>query len=124
MSSSPIYTVPVHAIPAPIPTNVALTESADLWHRRLGHYGASVLETLKKSSFGRVNSVFSQLYTTCNLAKSHAVSFVSTEHRTVSPSELIHSHVWQSPVQSHHGFKYYVLFIDNFSRFTWLSHET
>jgi len=33
---------------------------------------------------------------------------------------LIHSDVWQSPVISHREFKYYVLFIDDYSRFTWL----
>jgi hypothetical protein len=34
--------------------------------------------------------------------------------------ELIHSNVWISPLSSINGSKFYVLFIDDFSRFTWL----
>ncbi|CAH9134641.1 unnamed protein product, partial [Cuscuta epithymum] len=41
-------------------------------------------------------------------------------HRSTTPLYLIHSDVWQSHVLSPNGFKYYVIFIDDFSRFTWL----
>jgi hypothetical protein len=34
--------------------------------------------------------------------------------------ELIHSDVWISPISSIDGSKFYVLFIDDFSRYTWL----
>ena len=37
-----------------------------------------------------------------------------------SPFQLIHFDVWQSLVLSHHGYKYYVSFIDDYSRFTWI----
>ena len=37
-SLGPVDTIPVHAVSSTVPTNVALIESADLWHRRLGHY--------------------------------------------------------------------------------------
>ena len=57
---------------------------------------------------------------TCNLAKTHRLPFGSTEHRIVAFLQLIHFDVWQSPVISYNGFKYYVLFIDNYSRFIWL----
>jgi len=40
-----IYTILVHAIPDNVPANVALIESIDLQHHRLGHYEASVLDT-------------------------------------------------------------------------------
>ncbi|CAH9146417.1 unnamed protein product [Cuscuta epithymum] len=36
------------------------------------------------------------------------------------PLQLIHSDVWQSPVLSNLGFKNYVCFIDDFSRYIWL----
>ena len=38
-SSGPIYIVPVPAVP--VPANFIVTESGDLWHRCLGHCGAS-----------------------------------------------------------------------------------
>jgi len=36
------------------------------------------------------------------------------------PLQLIHTDVWSSPVMSLNGFRYYVIFIDDFSRFSWL----
>lgn len=34
--------------------------------------------------------------------------------------DLVHSDVWQSPVLSVSGFKYYVLFTDDYARYTWI----
>lgn len=40
---------------------------------------------------------------------------------TTSPLQLIHSDVWgPAPTKTGCGFKYYVLFIDDFTRYTWL----
>lgn len=41
-------------------------------------------------------------------------------HTCYKPLQLIHSDVWQSPVPSNTGFRYYVLFVDDFTHFTWL----
>ena len=40
--------------------------------------------------------------------------------RSVSPFMIIHSDVWTSPVVSISGMKYFVTFIDCFSRMTWV----
>jgi Integrase core domain len=41
--------------------------------------------------------------------------------KTHSPFELVHSNVWgPTPLMSYNGFKYFILFIDEFSRTTWL----
>lgn len=34
--------------------------------------------------------------------------------------ESIHSEIWCSPIKSLNGFKFYVIFIDDFSKFTWM----
>jgi len=34
--------------------------------------------------------------------------------------ELKHSNLWQSSILSNHGFRYYVGFVDDFSRYTWI----
>jgi len=41
-------------------------------------------------------------------------------HNSSTPFQLIDSDVWQSPTPSHTGFCYYVIFIDDFSHFTWV----
>ena len=35
------------------------------------------------------------------------------------PLETIFSDVWTSPIISHDGFKYYVIFIDHFTKYIW-----
>lgn len=42
-------------------------------------------------------------------------------HKSTKPLELIHSDVWgPAPILSHFGFSYYLIFIDDFSKYTWL----
>lgn len=53
------------------------------------------------------------------MGKAHRLPFVSVELYS-TPFFLIHSDVWQSPVISNLGFHYYVTFVDDCSRFTWL----
>ena len=55
---------------------------------------------------------------TCRLAKSPRLPFTRVERCAAVPLQLIHSDLWQSHVLSHQGSKYYVVFIDDFSRFT------
>jgi len=55
---------------------------------------------------------------TGHLAKLHRLSFSLGECRTNSPLQLINFDVWQSPVLFHHGYKYYISFIDAYSHFT------
>ena len=54
-------------------------------------------------------------------AKSHKLPFVSSSRTSSFPLEIIHSDVWgPAPILSNQGFLYYVIFIDNFSKFTWI----
>ena len=57
----------------------------------------------------------------CHLEKLAKLPFASVEHTTDAPFQIVHSDVWgPSPVTSYHGFRYFVLFIDDFTRFTWI----
>jgi hypothetical protein len=41
--------------------------------------------------------------------------------KTNAPFELVHSDVWgPAPICSYNGFKYFVIFIDDFSKATWM----
>ncbi|PKA60460.1 Retrovirus-related Pol polyprotein from transposon TNT 1-94 [Apostasia shenzhenica] len=54
-------------------------------------------------------------------AKSHKLSFSSSTCTSTSPLELIYSDIWgPAPIISNEGFSYYVIFVDDFSKFTWL----
>ena len=57
----------------------------------------------------------------CRTSKSHKLPFSIYVHKSTKPLELIHSNVWgPTPILSHFGFSNYVLFIDEFSKYTWL----
>lgn len=56
----------------------------------------------------------------CQRAKSHQLPYNNSVHVTSSPLELVHTDVWGPAQVSSGGFKYYVSFLDDYSRFTWI----
>ena len=57
----------------------------------------------------------------CVLAKSHKHSYLPSLTRSTSPFSLIHSNVWGSaPISATHNFSYYVLFVDDCTRMSWV----
>ena len=57
----------------------------------------------------------------CLSSKSHRLPYSYSQHQTTKPLEIIHSDLWgPSPVISRNGNRYYVIFIDDFTRYTWL----
>ena len=40
--------------------------------------------------------------------------------QTSQPLQIIFSDVWTSPIVSHDGYKYYVIFVDHFTKYIWL----
>lgn len=103
------------------PTAVVHHISFRSWHSRLGHaHDGAVLSTLKHN-----NIVFSsnkkELCSSCCVSKSQRLPFSLSSFNASAPLELICSDVWgPSPVPSINGNRYYVLFYDHFSKYTWL----
>jgi len=56
----------------------------------------------------------------CKFAKHTRTSYASKGMKSVSPFVLVHSDVWTCPVVSISGIKYFVTFIDCYSRMTWV----
>ena len=100
-----------------------LHASFELWHARLGHVNHSILSLLNKKGQLFLTSLLPtpSLCSTCQLAKSHRLPFSSNTTRSNVVLGLVHCDIWGPvPVKSNLGFNYYVLFIDDYSRFTWL----
>ncbi|GFQ01835.1 retrovirus-related pol polyprotein from transposon tnt 1-94 [Phtheirospermum japonicum] len=100
----------------------ALTASSKvsfLWHLRLGHPSSHVLCHLATSS--KLFSISSSTDTCilCKVTKSHKLPFKDSSLSSTSPLELIFSDVWTSPILSNDGFKYYVIFVDHFTKYVW-----
>ena len=83
-------------------------------HCCLGHLSFSLLQKL----FPQFSSLPSLNCESCQYAKLHCVHLSPRVNKRASdPFELIHSDVWgPCPFMSPTGFKYFVTFVDDFSR--------
>ncbi|KAM1776985.1 hypothetical protein ACFX11_043708 [Malus domestica] len=91
-----------------------------LWHRRLGHTSFGYLKKLLPSLFHGVSDSDFQCKD-CILAKSHRTSYHLSFNKRTIPFELVHSDVWgPSPVTTNHGIRWFVIFVDDCTRMTWL----
>jgi len=90
-----------------------------LLHCRLGHISFDIMSRMFPNEMCKVDKR-KLLCDACEFGKHTRTSYVSKGLRSVSPFTLIHSDVWTSPVVSVSGMKYFVTFIDCYSRMTWL----
>ena len=93
---------------------------AALWHYRLGHPSEFVLDlVLKDLHVPNANKL--DFYTACQYCKYCQQPFSSSMNKTSSPLQLVHSDLWgPAPLLSYEGFRYYIHFVDDFTRFTWI----
>jgi hypothetical protein len=101
---------------------VGYSTQPDQWHARFGHPSSHIVRSilrlnnlpcLKESSVSSVCNA-------CQLAKSHQLPYNTSIHCTTMPLEIIHSDVWGPTPISVGGYKYYISFIDDFMKFTWI----
>jgi len=87
-------------------------------HCRLGHPSLFVLKKL----YPKFRSLSSLNCDSCQFAKFHCLSSSPrVDKRAIASFELVHSDIWgPCPVVSQTGFRYFVTFVDDHSRLTWL----
>ncbi|KAL0543454.1 hypothetical protein IC582_018550 [Cucumis melo] len=91
-----------------------------LWHFRLGHPNFTYRQHLFPHLFSKVD-VSSLSCDVCIRAKQHRVSFPSQPYKPTQPFNLIHSDVWgPSKVTTSSGKRWFVTFIDDHTRLTWV----
>ncbi|PON44435.1 Ribonuclease H-like domain containing protein, partial [Parasponia andersonii] len=59
-------------------------------------------------------------YEHCVTSKQHRLKFSTSSSRSKKVLDLVHSNVWQAPVMSLEGARYFVSFIDDHSRRCWM----
>ena len=105
-------------------TNSECLLSTSVLHQRLGHPSSKILNHVIKacSSFklDNKNKTF-DFCDACQIEKMHKLHFPATAIKTKSPLEILHTDLWgPDPVVSSQGYRYYVSFVDDFTRFTWI----
>ncbi|KAL4347792.1 hypothetical protein GQ457_17G001580 [Hibiscus cannabinus] len=102
------------------------TESAAIWHARLGHLGYQLLQ--KISSKRLVDGMPSLrnvredvICQGCQFGKSHRLPFMKSSNRKTSILELIHTDLMgPTKTPSFSGYRYAMVLVDDFSRYTWI----
>ena len=95
-----------------------------LWHRRLGHLNFQSLKNLQQKNmvYGLPNiQEVKEVCEGCALGKHHRESFPKKAWRAKAPLELVHTDVCgPMTTPTHAGNKYFLIFVDDFTRMTWV----
>lgn len=94
--------------------------STDLWHARLGHPSHHILHHLYHELALPSIPSYTSPCGSCQLGKSHRLPFSPRESRSNSVLNIVHCDVWgPAPQISLDGFRFYLVLVDDYSRFTW-----
>lgn len=94
--------------------------STSMWHARLGHTSPTITRFVINSNGLPTSSNKLGICDACCKAKAHVLPFAPSSCAN-APLQVVHSDLWgPSPIVSNNGYRYYVHFIDAFSRFSWI----
>uniref|UniRef100_A0A2N9F7W8 Integrase catalytic domain-containing protein n=1 Tax=Fagus sylvatica TaxID=28930 RepID=A0A2N9F7W8_FAGSY len=95
-----------------------------LWHTRLGHPSASILHSVFPSlkSCNPLNNKSHLLHCQhCLAGKMHKLPFPTSVPKSEFPLHVLHVDLWgPAPIQSYNGFKYYLVIVDDYTKFCWV----
>lgn len=101
-----------------------ISTSINVLHRQLGHPSSKVLKHVLSNCKHLQISIkiqFPDFCDACQYGKVHKLHLGPTEIKTSSLLELIHTNLWgPASITSLNGYKYYISFIDDYSRYTWV----
>jgi hypothetical protein len=110
-----------HGAEASIASASPAEEKTMTWHQKLGHMSEKGLKVLSDQKLlpglTKVTLPFCEHRVT---SKQHRLKFGTSTTKSKCILDLIHSDVWQAPVVSLGGARYFVSFIDDFSRRCWV----
>jgi histone deacetylase 1/2 len=99
----------------------SMVASIDLWHHRLGHPSSFIVQqVLRRNKIDYTPDSTPYVCDSCQLAKSHQLPYPISTSRSTVPLEQVFSDVWGPAPLSVGKHAYYVSFIDDYSKFTWI----
>jgi hypothetical protein len=96
--------------------------SLDRWHSRPGHPSIPLVQRVVRAFDLPCldQEIKDFVCDACQQAKSHQLPYPTSTSVSRHPLELVFSDVWGPAPESAGHYKYYVSFIDNFTKFTWI----
>ena len=94
-----------------------------IWHNKLGHSSSAIFKkTLHNSSLVYNDKKFTSFFCLdCAIGKNHKLPFTTSSSSAYVALELVHCDVWgHAPTSFVSGYRYYVLFVDDFTKYSWL----
>ena len=103
-------------------SNNKVSSDLNLWHKRLGHPCTKVLSiALEKANVKKGNVKHLDFYTACKIGKSRNAVFPRSESHAKNPLDIVYADLWgPAPILTSEGYRYYIAFLDDHTRFTWL----
>jgi histone deacetylase 1/2 len=94
----------------------------EMWHHHLGHPSFQLFEQIiSRNKFScSSESRSGSICDFCQMAKGHQLPYPKSSSESSSPLELVFSDVWGPTCDSFGRNKYYVSFIDDYSKFIWI----
>ncbi|KAM1135223.1 hypothetical protein TB2_044217 [Malus domestica] len=123
LSNNVVYPLPLFKPPQLQPAAyLGQKVHATLWHCRLGHPTNSIVRlALSKSAISLPCNSVPQTCVSCLQGKFTKLPFPLVASKSNVPFKVIHTNVWgPAPVMSMEGHRYYVSFIDECTRYTWI----
>jgi hypothetical protein len=101
----------------------AIKISIDRWHSRLGHPSRDIVRrVVSKNNLpcATFNNSSHSVCDACACAKAHQLPYQLSSSTSSALLQLIFSDVWGPTIESFGRKKYYVSFINDYSKFTWI----
>jgi len=96
-------------------------EKTMMWQKKLGHMSEKCLKIISDQKLlPRLTKVTLPFYEHCVTSKQHRLKFGTSTTKSKCILDLIHPDVWQAPVVSLGGARYFVSFINDFSKRCWV----
>lgn len=110
------------SVPKAMFTSPSPKATLSSWHSRLGHPSISILNKTISKFYLPISSLSSKTMSCsdCLINKSHKLSFSTSSITSTRPLEVVFSDVWSSPILSTDQFKYYLILVDHYTKYTWL----
>lgn len=111
----------LQALPKP-QLNAINKVSLQHWHCHLGHPALPITQRIINNLGFSISNVINNktLCTSCAINKSHQLPFSTNTLSSSDPLDLLYTKVWgPSPIPSSDGYRYYVTFIDHFTKYIW-----